>query len=64
MMERKGKRQRQKGRKGEKGGKEQRKQGQRMSCGKTPSVWVTSVTTTKVKGSICSKLPQGGKTNW
>ena len=64
MMETKGKRQKQKERKGENGGKEQRKEGQRMSCGKTPSGWVTSATTTNVKGSISSKLPQGGKTNW
>lgn len=63
MMETKGKRQKQKERKGENGGKE-RKEGQRMSCGKTPSGWVTSVTTTNVKGSISSKLPKGGNTNW
>ena len=62
MMETKGKRQKQKERKGENGGKE-RKEGQRMSFGKTPSGWVTSVTTTNVKGSISSKLPKGGNTN-
>ena len=62
MMETKGKRQKQKERKGEKGGKE-RKEGQRMSRGKTRSGWVTSVTTTNVKGSISSKLPKGGNAN-
>ena len=42
MMETKGIRQKQKERKGENGGKEQRKEGQRMSCGKTGGV--TTVT--------------------